>query len=120
MVFTVSGFHNIFANFLICGNTYFNAHSAYLNQLLNTGIIGFITYVSILIIGMKNAFIKLKNTQEIGYGFLLTFLIYFLFHGLMEAEILEFSSLESFLFILGLLYLASHAKKRGEINNVIL
>ena len=95
------------------------AHSVYINQLLNTGIIGFITYVSILIIGMKNAYIMLKNTQEIGYGFLLTFLIYFSIDGLMESEILEFSSLESFLFILGLLYLASHAK-RGEINNVIL
>ena len=101
----------------IVGIAITNAHSAYLNQLLNTGIIGFITYVSILIIGMKNAFIKLKNTQEIGYGFLFTFLIYILFHGLMESAILEFSSLVSFLFIWGLLYLASHGCiSSGEIH----
>ena len=97
-----------------------SAHSAYLNQLLNTGIIGFITYVSILIIGMKNAFINLKNTQEIGYGFLLTFLISFLdpwFDGVGNTRIFITGI---FYIDIGMLYLASHAKKRGEINNVIL
>jgi O-antigen ligase len=84
-----------------------DAHSVYIDLLLNIGLVGLFSYLFIMFLGMKNAITKYFKAREIGYGFLMTILIFFSVHGLAESALIQISSLESFVFLWGLFCLAS-------------
>jgi O-antigen ligase len=85
-----------------------NAHSAYLDVLLGIGLVGLVLYISILCLGIKNAFTYYRNTQDTRYGFLSILLIFCVIHGLLESEVIDFSSFQSFVLIWGLFLLVFH------------
>ena len=93
-----------------------DAHSAYLDQLLSTGLVGLVSYLAILILGLKNSIVLFAKTGEPGYGFLLMIFIFFSVHGFLESALIQVSSLESFVVIWGLMYLAFLSPKLLEKN----
>jgi len=80
-----------------------DAHSAYIDLLLNIGLVGLVSYVSALFLGIKKAIAGYLKTEGTGYGFLCMLFLFFFFHGLTESGITQISSLGSFVLIWGLL-----------------
>jgi exopolysaccharide production protein ExoQ len=91
-----------------------DAHSVYLDQLLSTGLVGLLSYSAILILGIKNSVVNFTKTREPGYGFLLMLFLFFSVHGFLESTLIQISSLDSFVVIWGLLYLAFLRPKLEE------
>jgi O-antigen ligase len=87
------------------------ADSAYLDLLLNLGLVGAVIYVLIVCLGIKNALIYYKRTKDGGYGFLFMLLVFCAIQGFFESGIIQMSSLGSFLFICSLLHLASRKSR---------
>jgi exopolysaccharide production protein ExoQ len=85
-------------------------HSNYLDQLLELGIIGLISYVLILSGGIKCSFKNFVITNKRGYLFAFSLLIFILFIGLLETTI-PYPSLLTFLFIWVLSLLAFASRK---------
>lgn len=83
-----------------------DVHSAYLDLLLSVGLVGLLSYLLILALGMKKVFSTYIKTRETGYAFLLMIFIFLSVHGLLESELIEVTSIYSFVFIWGLFYLA--------------
>ena len=83
-----------------------DVHSVYIDLVLGIGLVGLLSYLLTLFLGMKSAFSAYLRTGETGYGFLLMILIFFSVHGLMESALIQISSLESFVFIWALFSLA--------------
>jgi O-antigen ligase len=86
-------------------------HSNYLDQLLELGIIGLISYVLMLGGGIKCSFQNFVTTKNRGYLFAFSLLIFILFIGLLETTI-PYPSLLTFLFIWALSLLAFRSPKR--------
>jgi exopolysaccharide production protein ExoQ len=82
------------------------AHSVYLDLLLNVGLVGSITYVLILCLGIKDALSYYKKTDAAGYGFLLMLLVFSAVHGVLEGEVIQMSFV-TLLLICGFLHLAA-------------
>lgn len=83
-----------------------DVHSAYLDLLLGIGLVGLLSYMVILALGMKKVLSSYLRTRETGYAFLLMLFIFLSVHGLLESALIEVSSIYSFVFIWGLFYLA--------------
>lgn len=81
------------------------AHSIYLELLLNVGLVGCITYVFILFLGVKDALSYYKNTQAAEYGFLFMLFVFSVMHGMLEGALIQVS-FGLFLLICGFLHLA--------------
>jgi exopolysaccharide production protein ExoQ len=82
------------------------AHSVYLELLLNVGLVGSITYVLILCLGIKNALSSYTKTGAAEYGFLFMLLVFSTIHGMLEGEVIQVS-FATLLLICGFLHLAS-------------
>jgi len=74
--------------------------------LLNVGLVGAITYVSFLSLGIKKVFSYYKKTGSAGYGFLFMLLVFAAIHGLFEGDATSMSFV-TFLLICGFLHLSS-------------
>jgi O-antigen ligase len=82
-----------------------DAHSAYIDLLLNVGLVGMISYVSIIGLGIRKSFDYYKITRDIGYSFHFKLSIFSLIHGLLEAGQVQVS-LGTLLILWGLVHLA--------------
>lgn len=91
-----------------------DVHSSYLDQLLSTGLIGLVSYLGILLLGIVKSVGLFLKTRETVYGFLLMIFLFFSTTGFLESAIIQFSSFDSFVFILGLLYLAIPIQQLDE------
>lgn len=83
-----------------------NAHSAYIDLLLALGLVGLLTYLLVLSLGIRRAHSSYKENRSSGNGFVWMMLFFSFLHGLTESGIVEFSSLDSFVLIWGLLLLS--------------
>ena len=82
----IGNFGEAYGKFFRPGLEYYNAHSAFLTILSETGLIGFIVYISFYIFVLRQIWKFFKknsgyNKEVVGLGFLASFL------GLMTANI---------------------------------
>jgi exopolysaccharide production protein ExoQ len=63
-----------------------SAHSAYLELLLSTGLIGMITFLSVIIIGLTKSLVYFKTDSNPSLGFLFSISVFFLIQGLLESR----------------------------------
>ncbi|MGH9955505.1 MAG: O-antigen ligase family protein [Pyrinomonadaceae bacterium] len=82
-----------------------DAHSVYIDLLLNLGLVGMILYVSIIGLGIKKSFDYYKETADIGYSFYFKVTIFCLIHGLLETGMMHMA-FGTFLLLWGLVHLA--------------
>ena len=76
----------------IAGIGIIDAHSVYLDLGLNLGIVGLISYLFIMALGIAKAIKNKIRYNESTYGFLFTVLVFILFQGILESAVLEFYS----------------------------
>lgn len=63
-----------------------DAHSVYLDVALSLGLIGLIVFVGVLVTGLVRARWAFRQSQDVAYAFLYSFLVFFIFHGLLESN----------------------------------
>ncbi len=80
------------------------AHSGYLEIALGLGLVGTVTYVLILIVGMRRSFIFHRASPSTGHAFFGVLLMFCLLEGLLESAIVA-PSLLYFISIVALAYL---------------
>ena len=66
-----------------------SAHSAYIELLLHLGLIGFLTFVTMLVLGLKNALQRYFVEKQAGYAFLFMLIVFFIFQGLLESRLAQ-------------------------------
>jgi exopolysaccharide production protein ExoQ len=81
------------------------SHSAYLEIVLDAGIIGLFLLVAIIFLGIKLSYADIKKSSNIGSIFIFMVSLFFIIHGFMEAFMLY--SQQNFFLIWGLLALSS-------------
>lgn len=84
-----------------------NAHSVYLDLVLNLGLIGALSFTVIIALSIRNASLSYKATGMHGYGFLFVLLAFAGMQGLLESSMMEMSTIGTFLLISGLFHLSS-------------
>lgn len=82
-----------------------DSHSAYIDLVLNVGLIGMISYISIIGLGIRKSFGYYKTVGDVGYSFHFKLSVFFLIHGLFETGLVQVS-LGTLLILWGLVYLA--------------
>lgn len=82
-----------------------DSHSAYIDLLLNVGLIGMISYIAIIGLGIRKSFVYYHKVGDVGYSFHFKLSIFFLIHGLFEAGLVQVS-LGTLLLLWGLVHLA--------------
>ncbi len=83
-----------------------DAHSAYIEHLLNLGGVGAASYVLVLILAARAAFRRARASNDVGSRFVFTLILFLLPQGVLEAAPAQVS-LPMFILIWGLLYLLS-------------
>lgn len=63
-----------------------DAHSVYLDVALSLGLIGLIGFLIVLITGLIRARWAFRQSQDVAYAFLYSYLVFFIFHGLLESN----------------------------------
>jgi exopolysaccharide production protein ExoQ len=63
----------------------YDAHSAYLQLLLGTGVIGMISFVLILVLGIKKSFVHFSASLSPGYACFIAILVFCSLQGFMES-----------------------------------
>ncbi|UCF63909.1 MAG: O-antigen ligase family protein [bacterium] len=66
-----------------------SAHSAYIELLLHLGLIGFFTFISMLVVALKNALQRFFLEKQAGYSFLFMLIVFFIFQGLLESRLAQ-------------------------------
>ena len=87
------------------GSGLIDAHSVYIDLLLNVGLVGMILYVSIIGLGIKKSFGYYKETGDVGYSFYFKVTIFCLIHGFLETGMMHMA-FGTFLLLWGLVHLA--------------
>ena len=67
----------------------YGSHSVYIELLLGVGIVGMVTYVLILIVGIKRSFLYHRASGQTSYAFIGALLIFCALNGLMEGAFFE-------------------------------
>jgi exopolysaccharide production protein ExoQ len=62
-----------------------DAHSAYMEWLLNLGLVGALTYVLLLLGGARAAFLRARASDDPGSRFVFSLILFLLPHGVLEA-----------------------------------
>jgi exopolysaccharide production protein ExoQ len=62
-----------------------DAHSAYMEWLLNLGLVGAATYVLLLLGGARAAFLRARASDDPGSRFVFSLILFLLPHGVLEA-----------------------------------
>ncbi len=83
-----------------------DVHSAYIDVVLNIGLVGLACFLAILLIGIRRAFAVYFSARDMEHRFLLMTMIFFPSSGLMESGLVEMSSFSSFVFAWTLFSLA--------------
>ncbi len=76
-----------------------HAHNAYIDLLLEIGPLGALTYLFILILAARAAFVRYMQGQGTVYFYLTALLLFVLFGGLMESAAIQRSQLTFFLML---------------------
>lgn len=63
-----------------------DAHSVYLDVALSLGLVGLFAFVIVLITALTRARWAFHLSQDVGYGFLYAFLVFFILDGLLESN----------------------------------
>jgi O-antigen ligase len=82
-----------------------DAHSVYLDVALSLGLIGLIGFVIVLITGLIRARWAFRQSQDVAYAFLYSYLVFFIFHGLLESNFVR-PGYSAFIFIVVLATIA--------------
>ena len=80
------------------------AHSAYLQLLLETGVVGMISFVLILALGIKKSFVYYSASLSPGYACFIAILVMCLLQGVMESNMVT-ASMSSFVMMVVLVHL---------------
>jgi len=81
------------------------AHSGYLEIALGLGLVGAVTYVLILIVGMRRSFILHRASPSTGHAFFAVLLIFCLFENVLESAVVSPTML-AFMSMVALAHLA--------------
>ncbi len=82
---------------------FFNAHSAYLQLLLGTGMIGLTSFALILILSIKESVARFRVSLSPGHAYIAAAFVFSMLHGVLEA-----GSLMGGMFSFTLLLVATH------------
>ena len=97
----------------------YGSHSVYVQLLLGVGIVGMVTYVLILIIGIVRSFLNYRACGRTGYAFIGALLVFCALDGLMEGAFFE-PRLPTFIIWVALVQLAFkdlHAYNENNSNS---
>lgn len=76
-----------------------HAHNAYIDLMLEIGPLGALTYILILVLGARTAFLRYMQGQGAVYFYLTALLLFVLFNGFMESAAIQRSQLTFFLML---------------------
>lgn len=76
-----------------------NAHSGYLDLMLDLGVVGLIIFVLVIVVALRYAFALARRGKTLDAAFPLIFLIFFLVSNVTESYLVAYNSLSWVLFV---------------------
>lgn len=76
-----------------------NAHSGYLDLMLDLGVIGLLIFVPVIVAALRHAFALARRGKTLDAAFPLIFLIFFLVSNVTESYLVAYNSLSWVLFV---------------------
>ena len=65
------------------------AHSAYFQLLLGTGLVGMISFVLLLVLGIKRSIVRYKASLNPGFAYFVAIFVFCLLHGVLETAAVQ-------------------------------
>ena len=86
-----------------------DGHNAYLDLMLDLGLVGAFIYLLAIFVGIRDTTAQYFKTQDLGYAFLFSLILFRAFNGLLESAMLTPTNFVSFVMVTGLLKLGFFA-----------